>query len=199
MNKKSILFLSIGIFLGAALAGFSLPRLFPYTFHGMILQAPEPAPAFTLTGNTGEPVSLNQYQGQLVILFFGYTNCPDVCPATMGTIANALTTLGEKAKEVQVLFITVDPARDTPERLTEYVTHFSPYITGLTGTSEQIAQTAALYGVYFEKQDGDSSNVYWMDHTASVMVIDQIGRLKLVFPFGVPAEDMAADLRMLLK
>ncbi|GAB4579750.1 MAG: SCO family protein [Anaerolineales bacterium] len=199
MSKKNIFFLAVGVFLGAALAGYGLPRLFPYTFHGMVLQAPEPAPEFALTDQYHQPVSLKRFEGKLVILFFGYTSCPDVCPATLGVLSQAMQLLGQEAEAVQVLYISVDPARDTPERLAEYVTHFNPNFLGVTGTPEEIAQTAALYGVYYEIQEKEAEEIYWIDHTASLMVIDQQGRLKLVLPFGVSAEEVAADLRRLLR
>lgn len=199
IGKKSFLTLFLGVFLGATLAGYSLSRLFPYTFHGTILQAPSVAPEFTLTDHTGQPVSLSHFHGKLVVLFFGYTQCPDVCPTTLGVLAQALNLLGKKAADVQVLFVSVDPARDTPERISEYVTHFNPNFLGITGSPEEIAQTASLYGVYYEIQDEESPDIYWIDHTASMMVIDRDGHLKLVLPFGVTAEDVAADLRILLK
>lgn len=199
IGTRGFLTLFFGIFLGAALAGYSLPRLLPYTFHGVILQAPSAAPEFTLTDHTGQPVNLSDFQGKLVVLFFGYTQCPDVCPMTMGVVAQAFERLGKQADEIQVLFISVDPARDTLERLSEYVTHFNPNFLGITGSPEALAQTASLYGVYYEIQDEEAPDVYWIDHTASMMVIDRDGRLKLVLPFGVTAEDVAADLRMLLK
>ncbi|HNB53416.1 MAG TPA: SCO family protein [Anaerolineales bacterium] len=163
------------------------------------MQAPELAPNFSLTDYTGSPTSLKRFDGKLIILYFGYTNCPDVCPASLGVLSQALKLLGKKADKVQVLFITVDPARDTAERLVTYLTHFNPNFIGLTGSPEEIAQVASLYGVYFEAQPSESKGIYWMDHTASTMVIDQEGRLKLVWPFGVTAEDVASDLRMLLK
>ncbi len=199
IGKQGFFTLFLGVFLGAAVAGYSLPRLLPYTFHGVILQAPSAAPEFTLTGHTGQPVSVSDFQGKLVVLFFGYTQCPDVCPMTLGVVTQALKLMGKQAAEIQVLFVSVDPARDTPERLSEYITHFNPNFLGLTGNPEEIAQTASLYGVYYEIQDEEAPNVYWIDHTASMMVIDRDGRLKLVLPFGVTAEDVAADLRMLLK
>ena len=198
MRLKTILLLSVGVFCGAALAGIALPRLFPYTFHGTILQAPDTAPDFSLTTHTGQPASLRDFRGKLVVMFFGYTHCPDVCPATLGVTAKAMDLLGKKAEDIQVLFITVDPERDTPERLTEYITYFDPNFTGLTGTPEEIAQVAALYGVYYARQAAEGEG-YWLDHTASTLVIDRTGRLKLILPFGTSAEDMAADLRMLLK
>ncbi len=199
MSRKNLFILTVGVFLGATLAGFLLTRLFPYAFHGVILQAPELAPNFSLTDYTGSPTSLKRFDGKLIILYFGYTNCPDVCPASLGVLSQALKLLGKKADKVQVLFITVDPARDTAERLVTYLTHFNPNFIGLTGSPEEIAQVASLYGVYFEAQPSESKGIYWMDHTASTMVIDQEGRLKLVWPFGVTAEDVASDLRMLLK
>jgi protein SCO1/2 len=165
IRKTNLLRLTIGVFLGATLAGFLLPRLFPSPFHGTLLQAPEPASAFTLTTHHGQPVSLDRFHGQLVVVFFGYTHCPDNCPATLATLAQALQLLGEDAESVQVLFISVDPARDTTARLTTYLNPFHPNFLGLTGTAEEITQVAAQYGIYFERQPGKSEQTYWVDHS----------------------------------
>jgi protein SCO1 len=107
--------------------------------------------------------------------------------------------LGKKAADVQVLFVTIDPERDTPEQLARHLPYYNPDFLGLTGSLEESAQVATLYGIYFEKQEGDSAADYLMDHTASVMVIVREGRLKLVLPFGVAAEDMAADLERMMR
>ena len=199
MNKTVLLFI-IGLIVGVAVIAFVvLPMMQPYTFHGTVLQSPQPAPDFELDAANGQKVSLKNFDGDLVMLYFGYTFCPDVCPATLGELANALDILGNDATDVQVMMISVDPERDTPEILADYVTHFHPSFIGVTGTPEQIAQVAALYGIFYEAHEGTAATGYLVDHTASVMVIDQDGHLKLVFPFGTPAEDIAEDLSHLLK
>ena len=199
MNKTVWLFI-IGLIVGVALVVFvALPMMKPYTFHGTVLQSPQPAPDFELDAAGGQKVSLKDFEGDLVLLYFGYTFCPDVCPATLGELAGALEILGQDAKDVQVIMISVDPERDKPEMLEDYVTHFHPSFLGVTGTPEEIAQVAALYGIFYEAHEGTAATGYLVDHTATVLVIDQEGHLKLVFPFGTPSEDIAADLEHLLK
>ena len=176
-----------------------LPRLQPYTFHGTVLQSPQPAPDFELTASHGQKVSLQDFEGKLVMLYFGYTFCPDVCPATLSELRGALELLGGQADEVQTIMISVDPERDTPEMLAEYVAHFHPSFMGVTGTPEEIAEVATLYGIFYEAHEGTEATGYLVDHTATVLVIDQDGHLKLVFPFGEPAENIAEDLEHLLK
>jgi protein SCO1/2 len=110
-----------------------------------------------------------------------------------------LELLGAQADEVQTIMISVDPERDTPEMLAEYVTHFHPSFIGVTGSPEKIAEVATLYGIFYEAHEGTAATGYLVDHTATVMVVDQSGHLKLVFPFGTPAEDIAEDLAYLLK
>lgn len=199
MSKKTILLLSIGIFIGSTIIGYALQHFYPQPFHGHVLQAPDAAPEIWLTDHTNQPVSLSRFRGKLIVLVFGYTNCPDVCPLTLGTLAQALTLLRKKASDVQVLFISVDPIRDTPEKLATYVSRFNPAFLGLTGVPEAIAQAAQAYGIYYEVQPGGSEEVYWIDFTPNLMVIDPQGLWKLVLPFGVSAEDVAADLQRLLK
>ncbi|HBY07708.1 MAG TPA: SCO family protein [Chloroflexi bacterium] len=190
----------VGLIVGlGSIALVALPRLRPYQFHGTVLQSPQPAPDFELEAAHGQKVSLKNFQGKLVLLYFGYTFCPDVCPATLSELAKALDILGSQAQDVQVIMISVDPGRDTPEMLAEYVAHFDPSFLGVTGTPEEIAQTAALYGIFYEAHEGTAATGYLVDHTATVMVIDQKGHLKLIFPFGMPAEEIAADLAYLLK
>ena len=192
--------LLLGTFLIVGLVGWwGLPRLRPHVFHGMVMQSPELAPDFTLTDHTGRPVSLRDFRGKLVLLYFGYTFCPDVCPTTMAELAKAMNLLGKKADRVQVIMISVDPARDTPEKLAEYVTHFHPSFLGLTGTPDEIAQIAALYGIFYEKQEGTEATGYLVNHTATVTVIDRKGYVRLIFPFGTSAEAIADDLAYLLR
>ncbi len=170
----------------------------PYSYHGMTFQSSQPAKDFILTGPDGRPVSLSDYRGKLVALYFGYTFCPDVCPTTLAELGQAVKQLGPKAEEIQVLMVTVDPERDTPERLAEYVSYFNPTFVGLTGTPDQIAAAATPFGIYYEKHEGTPATGYLVDHTATISVLDRAGRLALVWPFGIQANDIAADLKHLL-
>jgi len=171
----------------------------PYQFNGLVLKSPKPAADFTLTAAGDKPVSLSDYRGKLVVLYFGYTFCPDVCPTTLAEVAKAMQKLGQKAEDVQVIMVTVDPERDTPERLAEYMAYFNPGFVGLSGTPEQIATAAAPFGIYYQKQEGTAASGYVVDHTATINVLDREGRVKLVWPFGTDGDAMAADLTQLLK
>lgn len=180
--------------------GLGVPRLLrPYVFHGMVIQSPQPAADFTLTGHMGQPVSLSDFKGQLILLYFGYTTCPDVCPATLVELHRARLLLGQRADEIQVLMVTVDPERDTEAVLGEYLAHFDPTFIGLTGTPDQIAEVATYYGIFYQRQESDSVLGYLVDHTATVTVVNREGYVKLIFPFGTPAEEMAADLAYMLR
>ncbi|MCB9419825.1 MAG: SCO family protein [Ardenticatenaceae bacterium] len=193
MKRISLIFLTIVVVLTTVLAACT-----PYEFHGTILQSNTEAADFTLMSSNGQRVSLDNFRGKLVVLYFGYTFCPDVCPATLVEIAGAMDILGEDARNIQTIMISVDPERDTPEQLAEYVAHFDPTFLGVTGTPEQIAEIATLYGIYYEKHEGTAASGYLIDHTATVMVVDQDGYLKLLLPFGTTAQDMADDLAYLL-
>jgi protein SCO1/2 len=190
------------IIAGSILAAFvvlfvGLRLLRPYVFSGTVIQSPEPSFSFTLESMSG-PVSLSDFGGKVVVLYFGYTFCPDVCPATLTDLARAMKLLGKKADDVQVIMVSVDPERDTADKLEEYVHAFDPDFIGLTGTPEQIAEVAARYGVYYAKHEGSDASGYLIDHTATVMVINEEGRLKLLESFGTTPEDMAADLAHLI-
>ena len=170
----------------------------PHVFHGTVIQSPEQAFDFTLTDVNGD-VSLSDYRGKLVLIYFGYTFCPDICPATLANVAQALRTMGAKADDVQLIMISLDPERDTPKKLAEYVAHFHPSFIGITGSKEQLDETASLYGIFYEKTEGTVNTGYMIDHTATLLVIDREGYLKLVFPFGVTAAEIADDLKYMLR
>ncbi|MDP1548205.1 MAG: SCO family protein [Anaerolineales bacterium] len=170
----------------------------PHTFHGTVIQSPDLAHDFTLTSADGD-VSLSDYRGKLVLIYFGYTFCPDICPATLANVGQALRDIGDSADDVQVIMISLDPERDTPEKLAQYMKHFHPSFIGVTGTPEQLAEVAALYGIYYQKTEGSVASGYLLDHTATLLVIDREGYLKLVFPFGVTVPEIADDLKYMLK
>ncbi|RME86098.1 MAG: SCO family protein [Caldilineae bacterium] len=166
----------------------------------MVMQTSEQNNDFTLTAHTGERVSLADFRGKYVILYFGYTFCPDVCPTTMAQLAQAMKLLdAPKAERVQVLFVSVDPERDTPERLAQYVPAFDPTFIGLTGTPDEIAAAATPMGIYYAKNEVGGASGYLVDHTASVMVLDEEGRVRLIWPYGTTAAEMAEDLDHLLR
>jgi protein SCO1 len=193
-----ILKLAVLVALGGAIAFLIWNAIRPYNFHGMVLQSPTKAMNFTLTGHNGQPVSLADFQGKLVLLYFGYTTCPDVCPATLAVLHQAHLALGKRADQVQVLMITVDPERDSQPVLADYMPHFDSSFIGLTGTPDQIAEVATYYGIYYEKQQGNSTLGYLVNHTATVMAVDKEGYLRVVFPFDTVVEDVTADLNYLL-
>ncbi len=190
-----VFLLSVLIGLGVALVGgFAYTRLRPYAFHGSVIQSQNPAPDFTLQGADG-PVSLRDFRGKTVLLFFGYSFCPDVCPTTMSDLAKTMSLLGRQADRYQVIMVSVDPERDTPEKIDAYAKHFDERFLGLSGSPEDVAQVATLYGIYYQKQEGTAASGYLVDHTATVMVIDRKGYLRLLLPFGTAPEDIAADLQ----
>lgn len=173
-------------------------RLLPYNYRGFLMEPDHPVSDFTLSGPDAQPVSLSDYRGKLAVIYFGYTFCPDVCPTTMADLARALKAMGKKAGDVQVIMVTVDPERDTPESLGKYLANFDPRFLGLSGTPEQIAAAAASLGIYYQKHEGTAATGYLVDHTATVAVIDKAGYLRLIFPYGTPSEDIASDLTHLL-
>lgn len=177
--------------------GFFLLR--PYQYHGLLLESPKPAADFTLVGAGGKEVKLSDYRGKLVVLYYGYTFCPDVCPTSLAEVTKAVQALGKKAEDVQVIMVTVDPERDTPERMAEYMAFFNPSFVGLSGTPDQIAEAATPFGIYYQKNEGTPASGYLVDHTATINVLDREGRMRLVWPFGTEGDAMAADLKQMLK
>lgn len=151
-----------------------------------------------LTDHAGQPRTLADYRGKAVVLFFGFTQCPDVCPTTLGQIAAALKTLGGDSRRVQVLFITLDPERDTPELLAKYATAFDPAFVGLHGDLEATRKAAREFKVFFEKRPGKTPAQYSIDHSSQSYVLDGNGRLRLFVRHDRIAEDLPADLRTLL-
>ncbi len=182
---------------GVVVALVVLPLLLEgeHEYVGTLLSNPEPAPEFSLIADTGERSGLDDYEGQVVLIYFGYTFCPDVCPASLAELADAISLLGDDSGEVQVAMISVDPARDTPEVLGDYLDHFDESFVGFTGSDAEIAAVAEGYNVFFEANEGTAATGYLVDHWAGVMVINRDGRLVELFSYGTTSEDMAADLR----
>jgi protein SCO1 len=185
----------------AALLGFLLIwQLRPPEFHGVLIQSPDQAADFTLMSSTGEPLSLSDFSGKQVMLYFGYTFCPDVCPTTLNDLSNMMDELGpKKAENVQVIMVSVDPERDTVEQLATYLPYFNPSFIGMTGSLEEIQDIASQYGIFFERQEGDTQAGYLVDHTAVVTLVDDTGHVRMIFPYGTSGEDMAADLSYFMR
>ena len=154
---------------------------------------------FLLVGADGKPVTDRDFRGRYMLIFFGFTHCPDICPAELQVIAEALEQLGDKAKNVVPIFITVDPERDTPEAMGNYVKSFGHNFVGLTGSPEAIAAAAKAYRVSYAKvEDKESAADYGVDHSALVYLMDPEGRYVTHFSYGLSAEQMAEKLGKLL-
>ena len=154
---------------------------------------------FRLTDHNGKVRTLADFRGKAVVVFFGYTQCPDVCPTTMMEMTAVLQQLGADAARVQMLFVTVDPERDTRELLSNYVPAFNPSFLGLYGDMETTARTAKEFRVFFQKQPGATPTSYTVDHMAGSYVFDPQGRVRLFARYGDGGVNLAADLRTLLK
>jgi protein SCO1/2 len=152
----------------------------------------------TLTAPDGKPRSISDYKGKLVVVFFGYTQCPDVCPTTLTHMLEVKQLLGKDGDKLQVIFVSVDPERDTPELLKNYVNAFDPSWIGLRGDAEQTAAAAKEFKVFYRKAAGRTPESYTVDHTAASYVFDPEGRIRLYVRHNSPPAEIAADLRQLL-
>jgi protein SCO1/2 len=154
---------------------------------------------FQLTDHTGKSRTLTDFKGKAVVLFFGYTNCPDVCPTTMVKLASVMEKLGKDSERVQVLMVTLDPKRDTKEVLSKYVPSFHPSFLGMTGDEQQIDATAKEFKVIRALQKPNENGFYTVDHSGQTYAFDPQGRLRLYFKDAQPTEDIIQDLKTLLK
>ena len=151
-----------------------------------------------LTDHNGKPRTLEGFRGKVVVVAFGFTHCPDVCPTMLADLAAAVKELGEDGARVQVLFVTVDPGRDKPELLREYVPAFNPSFLGLTGDDAALAKVRKDFNVYANVREGRTPGAYTVDHSAQMFVFDAGGRVRLVVPPGIASKALASDLRILL-
>ena len=156
------------------------------------------ARGFQLTDHDGKTRTLADFKGKVVVVFFGYTHCPDVCPTTMNELALVMKELGKDAARLQVLFITIDPERDTPALLSQYVPAFNPSFLGLYGDAEATARTAREFKVIYQKQPQPGGS-YTMDHTAGSYIYDSVGRLRLFAQYGQGTQALLHDIRLLLQ
>lgn len=152
----------------------------------------------SLIDHNGKPRTLADFRGKVVVIFFGFTHCPDVCPTTLAELAQVAKELGDEARKMQVLFVTVDPERDTPEVLRRYVPSFDPSFLGLSGDAEATARAAKAFKIYYQKQPLPDGG-YSVDHSAGTYILDQQGRLRLFARYGAGAPALLHDIRILLK
>ncbi|WP_432721250.1 SCO family protein [Jeongeupia wiesaeckerbachi] len=169
----------------------------PTAFQGSDISGVSFGGDFTLTAQDGKPRKLSDFQGKAVALFFGYTQCPDVCPTTMVELKDVMKQLGTDADKVQVLFVSVDPARDTTAVLAQYVPAFDPRFIGLTGSQADVAKVAEQYKVIVQQQ-GDGAN-YTVDHSAGTYLIDKQGKLRVLVNYGAGSAVLTHDLRALVQ
>jgi protein SCO1/2 len=155
--------------------------------------------SFMLTDHNGRQRSLADFRGQVVVMFFGFTHCPDVCPTTLAELAGAVKKLGPAGEKVQVLLVSIDPERDTPELLAKYVTAFNPKFLALRGNADETARVAKEFKVIYQKVAGPRPENYAMDHSAGSYVFDRQGRLRLYVGYGRGADVFAHDIDLLLK
>lgn len=167
-------------------------------FKGVDITGADYARRLELSDPDGKTRTLAEFKGKLVVVFFGYTQCPDVCPTTMAELAEVKRVLGADGARVQGIFVTVDPQRDTAELLKAYVANFGPDIVGLRGTPEQIQAAAKEFKVFFNKVPGKTDTSYTVDHTAGSYVFDAQGRVRLFTRYGSGAKALADDLKLLL-
>lgn len=170
------------------------------SFNAIDVTGADYAKDFALTDYNGQARTLKDFQGKIVVMFFGYTQCPDVCPTSMTELATVKKLLGPDGDKVQGLFVTVDPERDTPEIMKAYMANFDPSFLALYAASpEQLAAVAKDYKVYYKKVEGKTPTSYTMDHSAGMYIYDTQGRLRLYSRYGSGAGALADDIRLLLK
>lgn len=199
LNTKNMLIIGFVLALGLAVV-IESTQVFsrPYEYQGSLIDPASPAPDFSLPATTGEDFHLESQRGNIVLLFFGFTHCPDICPTTLNDFRQIKKELGDNAQQVKFVFITVDPERDNMETVGEYVSIFDPSIIGLTAEEKALQPVWDAYGIYHKKREVDSAAEYVVDHTARVYVVDREGNLRLTFPQGMPPEAMADDVAHLL-
>jgi protein SCO1/2 len=200
MNKRQLLRFSasaamLGAFFGAGMLGCSEQKP---TFHSIDLTGAQYANHFELTDHLGKKRQLTDFAGKVVVVFFGYTQCPDVCPTAMAELAQVKVRLGKDGDKLQGIFITVDPERDTPEVLKAYMENFDPAFLALYTTPEKLMALTKDFKVYFKKVDGKTASSYTIDHSAGSYVYDPQGRLRLFTRHASGVEALTADVATLL-
>lgn len=168
-------------------------------FKSIDLTGADYAQGFSLADQDGQVRTLKDFSGKIVVVFFGFTQCPDVCPTSLAELAQVKKLLGQDGDKLQAIFVTVDPERDTPELLKAYMGNFDPTFVALRPTLEQLPQVAKDFKIYYKKVDGQTPTSYTMDHSAGSYIFDGKGRIRLYNRYGSGAEALASDIRLLLK
>lgn len=179
-------------------AYFAAAQLRPHVYAGTVLQSPAPAPELGLTAHTGDTVMIGDFAGDVALLYFGYTQCPDLCPLTLSAAARAKETMGSLGERVHVMMITVDPERDSLPLLGDYVTQFDPSFIGVSGDPEELDTVATLYGVWADTESAAWDGGYLVDHTSTLMAVGPDGHLRIVYGPNVDANQLAVDMTALL-
>jgi protein SCO1 len=188
--------------LALSVAMFGCDQLAPPSdkapFQGVDITGADYARTLALPDQDGKPRTLDDFKGKVTVVFFGYTQCPDVCPTTMVELAQVKKALGKDGERVQGVFVTVDPERDTPETLKAYMANFDPSFVALRGTLEQTKAAAKEFKVFYAKVPGKVEGSYTFDHTAASYVLDTKGKVRLFVRYGSPPEALTADIKALL-
>lgn len=198
LKRETLKKIAVGALWVSAIGFFSACTPKGPKFQGVDLTGAEYARDLPLTDQYGKPRSLKDFAGKVVVVFFGYTQCPDVCPTSMSELAEVKRSLGAEGDRLQGIFVTVDPERDTPDMLKAYMANFDPSFIALRGTPEQLAAVAKDFKIYYKRVDGQTPTSYTMDHSAGSYVYDTKGRLRVYHRYGSGAQSLTADVRALL-
>lgn len=189
----------VAVLAGLALTPVVVSQFRPHAWSGTKLPSGTDAPSLAaLDFDDGSTADLAEYEGDVVLVFFGYTFCPDVCPLTLSVAADAIDELGASGDDVHLLMVSLDPERDSLDQLGDYVRHFDPRFRGVGGAPTDVAGAAALYGIFFQHGEADENGFYLVDHTATLMGIGPEGNLDVVWSHDVDPDDLAADIEELL-
>jgi protein SCO1 len=194
LTRRHLLGATLGA-TGLFMAGCSEPAA---SFSGIDITGADYATGFSLTDHNGQPRTLADFKGKAVVIFFGFTQCPDVCPTSMSELAEAKRLLGADGERLQGLFVSIDPERDTPEIMKQYMASFDPSFLALYAAPDALPALAKSYKIYYKKVDGPTPTSYTMDHSAGSYVYDPQGRIRLYHRYGSGAPALAADLKKLL-
>ncbi len=198
MQRSGLLIFGVVIGFAVILGAWFIADYF-YAYQGVLIDPPAQAPDFSLVDQHGNPFTLSEQRGSLVLIFFGYTHCPDVCPVTLSEFKQIKSRLGSKSEQVRYVFITVDPERDTQDRMKLYIDNFDPEFIALTADPQTLQAVWEAYGVYQERQDTGSAAGYLVDHSTRTYAIDGQGRWRLNYPFGMEVEKIYQDIVHLLR
>jgi len=199
MNIRKAILLGVAILVGFGIVYTTLTYARPYTYQGSLIEPPVPAPDFELVDQHRQPFRLSEHKDKVILIFFGYSHCPDVCPVTLTDFKKIKAQLGDQSEDVAFLLITTDPERDTPEQLMNYLKNFDPEFVGLTDERSLMEPVWQDYGVYQAKVESDDPDNYLVDHSARTYIIDKNGNLRLTYLFGTGSEVIAKDVAYMLK